>query len=69
MRSSFSLHFMLVYSFATLFIFFWLMFRLQSTIFVSIEYLAGQQFVMAPRILQQNVSLEVAGSFRNGDFW
>ena len=29
MRSSFSLHFMLVYSFATLFIFFWLMFRLQ----------------------------------------
>ena len=29
MRSSFSLHFMLVYSFATLFIFFWLIFRLQ----------------------------------------
>ena len=30
MRSSFSLHFMLVYSFATLFIFFWLMFRLDK---------------------------------------
>ena len=30
MRSSFSLHFMLVYSFATLFIFFWLMFRLHK---------------------------------------
>ena len=34
---------------------------------MSIEYLAGQQFVMAPRKLQQNISKEVRGSFGNGD--
>ena len=42
MRSSFSLHFMLVYSFATLFIFFWLMFKLQPAIFLSIEFVICQ---------------------------